>query len=229
MTELGVPSTDNSLLDEREAAKLSKTGDTPPAVSSHSSSTAIPHRKKLRNNLEALGFLLLLTSALGVTWAFYLQLHRIDLLKLLLQQPQGEVVFTFIGGNKNPFAIGVEIGIWGFVGVIARMAHSTSRVILKGEEFDFCRYLVDWIGTSLLVMGILTAVIFSLSIVSLRIAGVEITLADAPIEAIIALSFVLSFYHEGTQTLLSSLKGKIFYSEEGTSEQQAAHHDNNSP
>lgn len=131
------------------------------------------------------------------------------------------MIFGFIGGNNTPLSIGFEITVWGVIGVISRTAYLKSQVIKRGEEFSFLSSLIEWIGTSLLAIGILTAVIFSLSIVSLNVAGVEITLADAPIEAIIAISFILSFYYEETQKLLGSLSERIFYSKESSSEQQS--------
>jgi len=88
------------------------------------------------------------------------------------------------------------------------MAYLAGRAILK-KEFEFLKFLVKWMSSSLYAWGVAVAVILSLNIISLSIAGIDITLKNASLETIIALSFILGFYNEEARALLSSLRRRF--------------------
>lgn len=160
-----------------------------------------------RYYLAGLGFIGLLILSFIVIVVTYLSFHSIDFVNMFKGQVT-LVEFGFIGGSPNPFSIGIEIIAWSTFGVNCQMAYLAGRAVMRGQ-FGFLKYLIRWISTSLFAWGIAVAVIFSLQVVSLKVSGIEITLADASIETIIAISFVLGYFNEEARKLLGNLRGKI--------------------
>jgi hypothetical protein len=163
--------------------------------------------------LRGLAFLLLILLTAGVVAALYLRLHNINVLELF-SRPQKELSFGYIGGDKNPASIMMEIWVWCLLGVNCRLAYLSGRSVIR-KRFRFLRYLTLWFSTWLFAQGVAVAVILSLQVISLNIASVEISLANASIETIIALSFILGFYHDDARRLLGSLRGRIVTGMEG--------------
>ncbi len=156
---------------------------------------------------KGFGFLALLALDFLVLTYYYMLLHGIDLF-VLLRQPPTALTFDYIGGSANAFSVGSEIVYWTLMGVLCQMAYLAGRILIEGN-FDFWKSIFGWIGTSLYAVGTAIAIIFSLKIVSINIADIKITLADAPIEVIIAISIILGFYSEESRRLLGRLRRQI--------------------
>jgi hypothetical protein len=198
-------------MDEKEGSSLSAQAQPSSKVSSNDKSNT-------QDYVQGLGFFALMILVWIVSTYYLALLHGINLLDLLRQQ-QTVSAFDFIGGNANAFSIGTEIVYWTLMGVICQMAYQSGRTIIRGQ-FDFWRSVFSWIGISLYAVGIAIAVIFSLKVVSLNIGDIKITLASAPIEVIIAISFILGFYSEESRRLLGRLRGKIVTGMEAESNEQ---------
>jgi hypothetical protein len=159
-----------------------------------------------RYYFKGVSFLLLLIFTYFIISLSYLHLHGCNIMKLF----QGSILpsFNFIGGSSNALSIGIEAEAWSLFGVICQMAYISGRAILN-KEFIFIRYLIIWISSSLYSWGVTVAVIFTLNIITLSISGIDITLKNAPIETIIALSFILGFFSDEAHKLLRGLRDKI--------------------
>ncbi len=168
--------------------------------------------------LKGFRFLLLLILALAIIGPIYMLSHGINALELL-RYPDKTWGFAYLGGNANPSSIGIEILVWSFIGVTCQLAYLAGRAILR-SQFHFWRYVIRWISAAIYAWGIAVAVIFTLTIITLDIGGIEITLANASIETIIAIAFILGFYNNESRKLLDKLRGQIAIGMENKSETQ---------
>ena len=157
--------------------------------------------------LTGLGFLALVISITGIVTLVYMMLHGLNIFEML-QQPTKTWAFGYIGGSANPASIGAEIMAWSLIGVSCQIAYLSGKAII-GRQFQFWDYSVRWISASFLSWGIAVAVIFTLIVVTLDIGGIEITLANASIETIIAISFILGFYNDESRALLDRLRERM--------------------
>lgn len=189
---------------------MNKKESTPPTVLTGKSDNSEELSSKViraQDYRKGFGFLALMALDFVVLTYYYMLLHGIDLF-VLLRQPPTVLTFDYIGGSANAFSVGSEIVYWALMGVICQMAYLAGRTLIEGI-FDFWKAIFGWIGTSLYAVGTAIAVIFSLKIVSINIADIKITLADAPIEVIIAISIILGFYSEESRRLLGRLRRQI--------------------
>lgn len=123
--------------------------------------------------IKGVTFLLLLIIVWFLLAYVYVSLHGVNIMQRLAQ-PAIPLDFDYIGGNPNPFAVGMEILYWSLVGVICETAYVSAQSMLN-KDFMFQKSLVKYISTSLFATGIAHAVIFTLQIIKLTVAGVEIT------------------------------------------------------
>ncbi|MFN8489483.1 MAG: hypothetical protein U0350_18010 [Caldilineaceae bacterium] len=137
----------------------------------------------------------------------YWRSHGISPVAVLTQVSQSWPS-DFVGGIKTPFAMGVEIFTWSIIGVNCRMAYIVGQVIIN-KQFSFGKNLVICSSAQLFGPGISLAVIFCLQIIEVSVAGVHITLANAPIETVVAISFILGFYFEDARKLLDRVRGQL--------------------
>ena len=201
-----------------KTATIQEESDSIEEVQSSSPSEQQKIHSNTRYYLKGIGFLILLlvtTTIISMTYTF---LHGIRIIELFTQ-PQAIWSFNFVGGSANPASIGIEIWTWTLIGVNCRLAYISSQAIIRGK-FDILKYLVKWISTSLFSWGIAVAVIFSFQVVALNLGGIEITLANASIETIIAISFILGFYYDEARKLLGNLRGQIVAGAESKTEQE---------
>ena len=160
-----------------------------------------------RYYLKGFGFQVLLIFITAVVITIYMLLHGLNIYELL-QQPTKTWTFDFLGGNANPASIGAEIMAWSFIGVSCQMAYLSGKAILQ-NQFQFWQYFIRWVSASLLSWGVAVAVIFALTVITVDIGGIEITLAKASIETIIAISFILGFYNDESRGILEKLRERI--------------------
>lgn len=190
------------------------TSELPPFISKQTltdQSRTLPVDTKIQINawyyVKGIIFLgLMILAVLSLSFG-YMSLHGIYIVDRLVQ-PEKPLALDYIGGKANPFSIGMEILFWSLIGVICQMAYLSGQMMVKGQ-FEFGKYFIMWISTSLFAGGVAHAVIFALLVIKLSIAGIEITLENAPISTIIAISFILGFYNQEARRLLDKLRGKI--------------------
>lgn len=178
-----------------------------PVQAQPESNTSSRVKADRKEYLKGLIFFALMWLNLVFLSYFYYLLHGVNFFQVLAQRKTISS-FDFVGENANVFSVGVEIVYWTLFGVICQMAYRSGREIIDGE-FDFWKSMFYWIGINMYALGIAIAVIFSLEIISLSIGGIDITLANAPIEVIITIAFILGFYSEEARQLLGKLRGKI--------------------
>ena len=103
------------------------------------------------------------------------------------------------------YAIMLEVGIWSTFGVLARSIHSLAQSALHKEPISYLEGLIALLGDMLMAFGTAVAVVAFLRTAEF----VNFTLKTASIESIIAISFILGFYHDDARKLLGSFKSRI--------------------
>lgn len=66
-----------------------------------------------------------------------------------------------------------------------------------------------WFGTVGFAWGVSVALILSLSIISINIGTTQITLADASIETIMAIAFIIGFFNKYALKLLEQVRDRL--------------------
>lgn len=122
---------------------------------------------------------------------------------------EGITNFNFVGRTDgNPpsiFAVILEVAIWSFAGVLARLEFNLAQIVVHNREFSFLKELSRIIGDASMGVAIAIAVVAFLWSTEF----VNMTLKDAEIGSIGAISFILGFYHEDTRRLLGSLRHQM--------------------
>ena len=176
------------------------------------------HSAQRKYDMYAQGVLFLI--ALGLTMIIsmilYAAAHGINYFQIYLNP---KLVFTvdFIGGGRNAYSIGFEAALWAFLGVSCRIAYIALKAMQDGK-FRFLRFVAIWFGTIGFAWGVSVALILSLSVVTVSIGTTEITLANASIETLIAISFIIGFYNEQALVMLERVRDKFTAGIDGQSD-----------
>ena len=153
------------------------------------------------------GFLLFLLLNMFIIMMMYSLAHGINYLQIYTN-PNSVFKVDFIGGGRNLFSMAFEVSMWAFLGVTCRMSYTALKAMNEGS-FRFWKYTATWLGTIGFAWGVSVALIFSLSVLTLNIGTTKITLADAPLETIIAIAFIIGFYNEQALRLLERVRDKL--------------------
>lgn len=122
--------------------------------------------------------------------------------------------YNFIGVEssadlaKTPpsiFAVVIEVAIWSLEGVLARSEYYLSLIVFKKKKFNFWETSSKLISDGAMGIAIAIAVVLFLRATEF----LELSLQNANIASIAAISFILGFYHEDTRRLLGSFRRKI--------------------
>ena len=148
-----------------------------------------------------LGFIAVISA---IVQYFYSLAHGINLI-LLFSGSLNQWNFNWLGGRADPSSVGIEILIWTIMGVSAKMAYQSADEMLRGT-FSFLPSVINWISKSFYAWGIGVATVLFFSVVSITIAGFEITLANASIGSIIAIAFIIGFYDSEALSVLEKLR-----------------------
>ncbi len=157
--------------------------------------------------------LIVLIVILGMT---YSKMHNIPtILDFMFSQDTtefGEAVanYNFVGvGPENPepslIAVLYEVLIMSFVGILARQEYYLTQTVIRRKETRPLELVSRLIGE--LAMGAAIAVAVVAFLWSTQF--VNMTLRTADIAAIVAISFILGFYHEDTRRLLAKFRDRI--------------------
>jgi hypothetical protein len=124
--------------------------------------------------------------------------------------------FNFVGvtsekSTPSAGAIIIEVIIWSSLGVLARQVYYLSKLLthVRNTRFYFFQLYIKLIGEVFMGTSISIAVVAFFISTSITFAKVELTLKNANILTIIAISFILGFYHEDTRRLLGSFHRRI--------------------
>jgi hypothetical protein len=157
--------------------------------------------------------LIVLVGLLGMVYA---QMHNIPtILDFIFSQDTtgfSEAVanYNFVGvGPENPepslMAVLYEVFILSFAGVLARQLYYLTQTVIRHKETRPLELISKFIGEAAMGVAIAVAVVAFLWSTEF----VNLTLRTADIGAIVAISFIIGFYHEDTRRLLGSFREKI--------------------
>ncbi len=137
---------------------------------------------------------------LAVLTYAYLTLHGVTNMETLAK-------IDFIGGG-SPIGVVIKVLYWSAIGVIARHAYVLGRTLTAGR-FDFVRCLVEGLINLLSVPIMVVVIVFFLRITKLSIGTLELTLEQADVKLIIALSVLLGFFGEDARRMIAGLRDRV--------------------
>jgi|GEM_PF-7096072 len=112
---------------------------------------------------------------------------------------------TVKGTQPSIFAVVLEVAIWSLAGVLARSEYYLSQIVVKKKLFHFWETASKLISDGAMGIAIAIAVVLFLRATQF----VNLSLQNADVASIAAISFILGFYHEDTRQLLSSFRRKL--------------------
>ncbi len=215
-------SQDNSLNDEAVSSREDNAGTV--------NGDSISHEKKspradlhfrpheiINRNKDILSVIIMqcfiLACAMMVVY-FYSWLHNLPVPTSIFFGPidsfrDAIVNFNFIGvdaAHPEPsvYAVILEAWLLSYLGVLARSAY-TIRQSMQEENFNILEAVAKLFADSVMGISITIATVAFLRTTEF----VNLSLKSADIGSIIAISFILGFYHENTRRLLGSFKKRI--------------------
>jgi len=156
---------------------------------------------------QGLFFFIIWLSASFIVSMGYAAAHGINILKLFSNTPQ-VIQANFLGGSKNAFSIMFETTFWSFLGVSCRVAYDAVKAILA-SKFSIFRFLAIWLGTVGFAWGVSTALVFSLTIISVKVGTADLTFAEADIQTIAAFAFIIGYFNDKAIKLLESVQDRF--------------------
>ena len=163
--------------------------------------------------LYTIGLQLSIIIVMGGIASYYCHVHDISW-PFYIDQNEFKN-FDFLGREKGKpvsFAsILEEAFFWGLLGVLTKEKSVIIYSIFNDTEkqFNFLLNVARILGNLGLGMGISMAMISLLFAVKFSIAGISFTLNNPTIESVIAVSFILGFFHSDFKTVLEKLKGNV--------------------
>ncbi len=159
---------------------------------------------------------IVLIVLIGLLGMIYAKMHNIPTISDFIFSQDitgfGEAVanYNFVGvGPENPepslMAVLYEVLIMSFAGILARQEYYLTQIVIRRKETRPLELISRLIGE--LAMGAAIAVAVVAFLWSTQF--VNMTLRTADIAAIVAISFILGFYHEDTRRLLGKFRDRI--------------------
>ncbi|HMV84744.1 MAG TPA: hypothetical protein PKA34_16565 [Blastocatellia bacterium] len=128
--------------------------------------------------------------------------------------PEQVAQFNFIGiaGNTVPsiWSVLLETTAWSFLGVMARTEYKLARMLQHRKPVSIATAMGQIFGDAAAGISIAVALVALLWSSELKVIDIKLTLKDAGIGSIIAVSFVLGFFNDRTQKFLGLIQGKLF-------------------
>jgi hypothetical protein len=112
---------------------------------------------------------------------------------------------TVKGTQPSIFAVVLEVAIWSLAGVLARSEYYLSQIVVKKKLFHFWETASKLISDGAMGIAVAIAVVLFLRATQF----VNLSLQNADVASIAAISFILGFYHEDTRHLLSNFRRKL--------------------
>jgi hypothetical protein len=122
--------------------------------------------------------------------------------------------FDFVGrdAGKLPsiWAVILETAAWSFLGVMARAEYRLARTARSGAaDFSALRAVSQLFGDAAAGISIAVALVALIWSSELKFLDFKIALKDAGIGSIIAVAFILGFFHDKTQALLRKSQERL--------------------
>lgn len=166
------------------------------------------NRKRI---LRGVTLQLIVLAMMAIVSLLYYRIHSLN-----WPFPSAEEIaaFNFIGvssTNPNPtfLAVIIEIFLWSATGVLAHNEYSLTQLIITHKEFNSLEQMSKIVGELIMGVSITVAVIAFFRSVELSVAQINLSLKAANIETVIAISFILGFYHDQTRLLLGAIRQRI--------------------
>lgn len=154
-------------------------------------------------------FLALITLLAGKP---HTMLHEMD-----WPLPKGEQVaaFDFVGAVEGSppsvWAVLLETAAFSFLGIMARLMYQLTQTAMAGVcEFSYLRATSRLLGYSAAGIAMPVALVALLWSSEITLLDVHFTLRDAGVGSIIAVSFVLGYFHDDTLKVLRRTKERWF-------------------
>lgn len=199
-----------------ETSPNRKDNDSPSMSSSEKppASTTQKTQKRTQSTIYVIILQLILGGCFLIIGIIYGWMHNIPDITDIIMLIQGKGIetyydafanFNFVGVSENTpnpsiFAVICEVGIWSFFGMLARSEYYLTQLIIRQKNIQLLETISKIIGET--AMGVFTAVAVVAFLWSTEF--VNLTLRTADIGSIMAISFILGFYHENTRRLLGS-------------------------
>jgi hypothetical protein len=153
-------------------------------------------------------FFIMIGAGLLISMVIYASAHGLNYFKMFSEANNQKWNVDFIGGGRNAYSVGIETTAWAFWGVSCRTAYLALKALLEGK-FQIFKYIALWLGTIAFAWGVSVALILSLSVISLNVGTTQITLANASIETIMAIAFIIGFFNEQALKLLEQVRDRL--------------------
>lgn len=123
--------------------------------------------------------------------------------------------YNFVGvksatDEPSIFAVVLEVAIWSLAGVLARSEYYLSQIVIRKRQFHLLETISKLISDASMGIAIAIAVVLFLRATEF----LDLSLKNANVASIAAISFILGFYHEDTRRLLGNFRRKITESAE---------------
>jgi hypothetical protein len=176
----------------------------------------------LKNKLALIGtqiilLLLLILSSVGYGWLHNLPNWFSPALNKPIEEYEEAIRnFDYVGlsvDNLQPSTIAIllEVYTWSLIGFLARSEYNLTKSTERKKKFEFLESVSKLIGNGAMSIAIAIAVVAFL----MSTEFVNLSLRNAEIGSVIAISFILGFYHDDTRHLLGSFQKRIAGSTNG--------------
>lgn len=128
--------------------------------------------------------------------------------------PEQVAAFDFIGNTQDTepsiWAVLLETAAWSLVGVMTRTEYRLARTIRNQREVDWRTTVAQILGDSAAGVSIAVAFVALLWSSELKVIDIQLTLRDSGVGSVIAVSFILGFFHDRTQRYFGLVHEKLF-------------------
>ena len=93
--------------------------------------------------------------------------------------------------------------------MLAHSEYSLTQLVVTRKDFDALEQMSKIIGELIMGVSITVSVIAVSRSVELNVAQISVSLKAANIETIIAISFILGYYHGQTRRLLGAIQKRV--------------------
>lgn len=171
----------------------------------------VGQNKRISTILALQALLMALLLIWGTVYAFA---HNVPSIYDFFQNTQSyyEAIanYNFLGvGPENPqpslIAVIYEVVVWSFAGILARQQYYLTQLVIRRKDIRILEIISMLIGNAAMGVSIAIAVVAFLRTTEF----VNLSLKTADIGSIVAISFILGFYHEDTRRLLGSFQKRI--------------------
>jgi len=128
--------------------------------------------------------------------------------------PEQVAAFDFIGargpGAPSIWSILLETAAWSFLGVMTRTEHRLARTIQRGIPVSLQTALAQILGDAAAGVSIAVALVALLWSSELKLVDIQLTLRGSGVGSVIAVSFILGFFHDRTQRVVGLVHERFF-------------------